>query len=104
MSAVRGLLDRAIDGHGAVVGVVGPPGIGKSRLVRELSGMAASRGVEVVGSPCRVFLGLRRCRPRGCQGATRAADTRRGRWGVIVRLMPFKFLRDAPLLFRRRSR
>ena len=38
MSAVEGLLDRAIDGHGAVVGVVGPPGIGKSRLVREVVG------------------------------------------------------------------
>jgi class 3 adenylate cyclase len=33
MSAVEGLLDRAIDGHGVVVGVVGSPGIGKSRLV-----------------------------------------------------------------------
>ena len=32
MSAVGGLLDRAVDGHGAVVGVVGPPGIGKSRI------------------------------------------------------------------------
>ncbi len=32
MSAVEGLLDRAIDGHGAVVGVVGSAGIGKSRL------------------------------------------------------------------------
>src|SRR5277367_5126873 len=32
MAAVEGLLDRAIDGHGAVVGVVGSPGIGKSRL------------------------------------------------------------------------
>ena len=28
MSAVEGLLDRAIEGHGAVVGVVGPPGMG----------------------------------------------------------------------------
>ena len=36
MSAVEGLLDRAVDGHGAVVGVVGSPGIGKSRLVREV--------------------------------------------------------------------
>jgi class 3 adenylate cyclase len=47
MSAVESLLDRAIDGHGGVVGVVGPPGIGKSRLVREVSAMAATRGVEV---------------------------------------------------------
>jgi adenylate cyclase len=47
MSAVEGLLDRAVDGHGAVAGVVGPPGIGKSRLVRDVSAMAASRGVDV---------------------------------------------------------
>jgi class 3 adenylate cyclase len=52
MSAVDGLLDRAVDGHGAVVGVVGPPGIGKSRLVRELSAMAATRGVEVFAAFC----------------------------------------------------
>jgi predicted ATPase len=32
LSAVESLLDRAVDGHGAVVGVVGPPGIGKSRI------------------------------------------------------------------------
>ena len=52
MSAVEGLLHRAIDGHGAVVGVVGPPGIGKSRLVREVSAMAATRGVEVFTAFC----------------------------------------------------
>jgi AAA ATPase domain/Adenylate and Guanylate cyclase catalytic domain len=52
MSAVQGLLDRAIDGHGAVVGVVGPPGIGKSRLVREVSAMASARGVEVFTTFC----------------------------------------------------
>src|SRR5271166_2734540 len=47
MSAVEGLLDHAVDGHGAVVGVVGSPGIGKSRLVREMAVIAARRGVEV---------------------------------------------------------
>ena len=52
MSAVEGLLDRAIDGHGAVVGVVGPPGIGKSRLVREVSAMASFRDVEVFTTFC----------------------------------------------------
>ena len=52
LSAVEGLLDRAIDGHGAVVGVVGPPGIGKSRLVREVAGSAAPRGVGVFTSFC----------------------------------------------------
>ena len=52
MSAVEGLLDRAIDGHGAVVGVVGSPGIGKSRLVREVAALAAARGVDVFSVFC----------------------------------------------------
>jgi class 3 adenylate cyclase len=52
MSAVEGLLDSAADGHGAVVGVVGPPGIGKSRLVREVAAMARQRGVEVFITFC----------------------------------------------------
>ena len=52
MSAVEGLLHRAIDGHGAVVGVVGPPGIGKSRLVREVAAMASDRSVEVFTAFC----------------------------------------------------
>jgi len=52
MTAVEGLLGRAMDGHGAVVGVVGSPGIGKSRLVREVAAMAAARGVEVFTAYC----------------------------------------------------
>ena len=52
MSAVESLLDRAVDGHGAVVEVVGPPGIGKSRLVREVAAMARQRGVEVFTAFC----------------------------------------------------
>jgi class 3 adenylate cyclase len=52
MAAVEGLLDRALDRHGAVVGVVGPPGIGKSRLVREVAAMAGRRGVEVFTTFC----------------------------------------------------
>ena len=52
MSAVEGLLDRAIDGHGSVVGVVGPPGIGKSRLTREVAAMANRRGVDVFATFC----------------------------------------------------
>jgi class 3 adenylate cyclase len=52
MSAVEALLDRATDGRGAVVGVVGSPGIGKSRLVREVAAMAGRRGVEVFTAFC----------------------------------------------------
>src|ERR1700720_4280462 len=47
MAAVEGLLERAIDGHGAVVGMVGSPGIGKSRLVREVAALAGRGGVDV---------------------------------------------------------
>jgi class 3 adenylate cyclase len=52
MSAVEGLLECATDGHGAVVGVVGPPGIGKSRLAREVVTIASRRGVEVFSAFC----------------------------------------------------
>jgi class 3 adenylate cyclase len=69
MSAVEGLLERAIDGHGAVIGVVGPPGMGKSRLVREVAAIARRRDAEVfitfceshaTGVPFRVVAGLLR--------------------------------------------
>ncbi len=43
MSAI---LDEAIGGTGCVVNIVGPPGIGKSRIVREAVAVAAQRGVK----------------------------------------------------------
>jgi class 3 adenylate cyclase len=52
LSAAESFLDRAIEGHGAVVGVVGSPGIGKSRLVREVSALAAARNVGVFIAFC----------------------------------------------------
>ena len=52
LSAVQGLLARAVDGNGAVVEMVGSPGIGKSRLVREVVAIAAARGVEVFSAYC----------------------------------------------------
>ncbi len=52
LSAVESLLDRAIDGYGAVVGVVGTPGIGKSRLVREVAALAGRRGVDIFTAFC----------------------------------------------------
>jgi class 3 adenylate cyclase len=52
LSAIESLLDRAVDGHGAVVTVVGSPGIGKSRLVREVAAIAAGREIEVFSAYC----------------------------------------------------
>lgn len=47
LEAIEALLDRAIGGAGGVVSVVGPPGIGKSRLVVEATRAADERGVDV---------------------------------------------------------
>jgi adenylate cyclase len=52
LDALAGLLDQAIDGYGSVASVVGPAGIGKSRLVRELALAARTRGVDVFWAFC----------------------------------------------------
>ncbi|HEY2502787.1 MAG TPA: AAA family ATPase, partial [Mycobacterium sp.] len=52
MAALEAMVDRAIGGRGGVVGVVGPPGIGKSRAAREAATRAADRGVEVFWAFC----------------------------------------------------
>jgi adenylate cyclase len=52
LSSVSGMLDQSIDGKGRVVGLVGPPGIGKSRMVFEVATLAAERGVEVFTASC----------------------------------------------------
>jgi adenylate cyclase len=52
MAAVEGVLERSIDGHGSVIDVVGPAGIGKSRIVAEATALAASRGVPVFSTFC----------------------------------------------------
>jgi class 3 adenylate cyclase len=52
MNSVSGILEQAINGAGCVVGVVGPPGIGKSRIMREATTLATGRGVEVFTVAC----------------------------------------------------
>jgi class 3 adenylate cyclase len=47
VSALTAMLDRATSGRGSVVAVVGPPGIGKTRLIAEAVALAKSSGVEV---------------------------------------------------------
>ena len=52
MAALEAMVDRAIGGRGGVVNVEGPPGIGKSRMARETTMLAAGRGVEVFWTFC----------------------------------------------------
>jgi hypothetical protein len=57
MAALDAMVDRAIGGHGGVVCVVGPPGVGKSRTARETAALAASRGVKVFWAFCESHAG-----------------------------------------------
>jgi adenylate cyclase len=52
MATLDAIVERAIGGRGGVVNVVGPPGIGKSRVAREAAALAAGRGVEVFWTFC----------------------------------------------------
>jgi len=52
IGTVTAILDEAIGGAGCVVNIVGAPGIGKSRLVRESAAIAAGRGVPVFTTFC----------------------------------------------------
>ena len=52
VGTVTAILEEAIGGAGCVVNIMGPPGIGKSRLVRESAAVAAGRGVPVFITYC----------------------------------------------------
>ena len=68
MGALAGMLGQAINGNGRVVGVVGPPGIGKSRIVardgRSSDASAAWRCSPPIASPTPPT--SRSARWRGC--------------------------------------
>ncbi|HKV19551.1 MAG TPA: adenylate/guanylate cyclase domain-containing protein [Mycobacterium sp.] len=51
-AAVEANLERSIAGDGTVVTIVGPAGIGKSRMVREFAAAANARGAEVDWAFC----------------------------------------------------
>lgn len=52
MAAVDALVDRTVGGRGCVVNVMGPAGIGKSRVARETAAAATRRGFEVFWTFC----------------------------------------------------
>jgi class 3 adenylate cyclase len=47
MNSVALLLDQSINGESQVAGLIGPPGIGKSRTVDEAARMAAAQGIPM---------------------------------------------------------
>jgi class 3 adenylate cyclase len=57
MAALEAIVNRMIGGDGAVVGVAGPPGVGKSRTARETAALAAGRGVKVFWAFCESHAG-----------------------------------------------
>jgi adenylate cyclase len=52
LNTIAGILEEVVAGAGCVVSIVGPPGIGKSRLVREASTIASGRGIAVFSTYC----------------------------------------------------
>jgi adenylate cyclase len=99
-------LNRAADGHAQVVGVVGEPGVGKSRLCDEFAGSAIARGIsvrrtagvshggEVPLLPILAFF-------RSYFGITEADSAAQARERISDRLVALDpaFLDDLPLFF-----
>jgi class 3 adenylate cyclase len=52
MAVLDAIADRTTGGHGAVVNMVGPAGIGKSRMAREVAALATGRGFDVFWAFC----------------------------------------------------
>ncbi len=52
LHTIAAMLERAVSGRGCVVNVVGPAGIGKTRLVLEAVELAKSHGVQVFSTHC----------------------------------------------------
>jgi hypothetical protein len=68
LDALTSILDRSINGSGSVVGIVGPVGIGKSRIVREITSLARGRGAGLQ----RRRHGRHRASRPGCRRRARA--------------------------------
>jgi class 3 adenylate cyclase len=52
MATIVAALEDAIDGRGRVIGIKGPPGIGKSRIIREAATIATGRAADVISTFC----------------------------------------------------
>lgn len=52
LEIAAGLFAQALEGQGAILSVVGSPGLGKSRLVREITSAAAEHDVQIFDAHC----------------------------------------------------
>jgi len=52
LDMLAAMLERSTSGRGSVVAVLGPPGIGKTRLIGEAIRLAESHGIEVFSTFC----------------------------------------------------
>ena len=52
LARLESALEHALNGHGRALGIVGDPGVGKSRLVHEFVAGCTTRGVTVTSASC----------------------------------------------------
>ena len=57
LSVLQGLVERAATGQGQVVGLVGEPGVGKSRLLHEMRAQVGDDGAEWLQGHCMSYGG-----------------------------------------------
>lgn len=57
LAALDAMVESAIGGHGGVANVIGPPGIGKSRVAREAAALATEHGFAVFWAFCESHAG-----------------------------------------------
>jgi class 3 adenylate cyclase/tetratricopeptide (TPR) repeat protein len=63
LAALEAGLGRCAEGHKVIAAVVGPAGIGKTRLAGEFLGRAAARGIASHRGYCEAYLGARPLQP-----------------------------------------
>src|SRR5262249_30825853 len=85
-------LQRALEGHGLAMGVVGAAGVGKSRICQEFVDLCRSRGLLVVEVHCLSHartapLGVLRDLLRGALGVDQTADPGLARETISKRLV-----------------
>ncbi|HTI76122.1 MAG TPA: adenylate/guanylate cyclase domain-containing protein [Mycobacterium sp.] len=57
IDSIADAIEQSTDGHGQVIRVVGPPGIGKSRFIRETTALAHGAGADVYATFCEAHAG-----------------------------------------------